>query len=110
MKQKRKVFVNDTHEYTISKQDLEFSGRMYKLKTSKTLPWAEEHRDKAILSALDTGNNVTIQFLGNALPMSITLGYDDMQELYIFLQTYMMDELRPDKIEIKKSKKDGQGQ
>lgn len=108
---KKRIFINDQHEYNLKRKDCDFNARLYKLKTTDSNIWTEWARDKVVLTALDTGNDVRLQFVDNPQAPCLTLDYSELQNLYILLKCFEKEQTTvPDKIEIKKSKKDGHGQ
>lgn len=103
---KKRIYVNEKHEYNLKSKDCDFNARLYKLKTTDLNIWTEGARNKVVLTAFDTGNGITLHFLDNPQTPHITLDYSELQNLYILLQCFEKEQTTtPDKIEIKTSKK-----
>lgn len=108
---KKRIFINDQHEYNLKRKDCDFNTCLYKLKTTDSNIWTEGARNKVVLTALDTGNDVRLQFVDNPQTPCLTLDYGELQNLYILLQCFEKEQTTvPDVIEIKSIEKDGQGQ
>lgn len=104
---KRRIFINDKHEYNLKSKEGTYNTRLYKLKTTDSKIWTEEARNKVVLTAFDTGNDVRLHFVDNPQTPYITLDYGELQNLYILLQCFEKEQtIVPDKIEIKPSKKE----
>ena len=104
---KKRIFINDKHEYNLKSKERTCNTRLYKLKTTDSNIWTEEARNKVVLIAFDTGNDVGLHFVDNPLAPYITLDYGDLQNLYILLQCFEKEQTNvPDVIEIKPSKKE----
>lgn len=104
---KKRIFINDQHEYNLKRKDCDFNARLYKLKTTDSNIWTEGARNKVVLTALDTGNGITLHFLDNPQTPHITLDYSELQNLFILLQCFEKEQTTvPDVIEIKPSKKE----
>ncbi len=104
---KKRIFINDQHEYDLKSKDCTYGTHLYKLKTTDTNIWTESARDKVVLTAFDTGNDVRLQFVDNPQAPCLTLNYSELQNLYILLQCFEKEQTTiPDKVEIKLSKKE----
>jgi hypothetical protein len=104
---KKRIFINDKHEFNLKSKDGTYNTRLYKLKTTDSNIWTDEARNKVVLTAFDTGNGVRLQFLDNPQAPHITLDYSELQNLYILLQIFEKEQTTvPDVIEIKPSKKE----
>ena len=104
---KKRIFINEKHEYNLKSKDCDSRSRLYKLKTTDSNVWTEGARNKVVLTAFDTGNDVRLQFVDNPQTPYITLDYGELQNLYILLQIFEKEQTTiPDVIEIKPSKKE----
>lgn len=104
---KKRIFINDKHEFNLKSKEVNYNTRLYKLKTTDSNIWTEEARNKVVLTAFDTGNDVRLHFVDNPQTPYITLGYGELQNLYILLKFFEKEQTTtPDVIEIKPSKKE----
>lgn len=104
---KKRIYVNEKHEYNLKSKDCTYGTRLYKLKTTDSNIWTEEARNKVVLTAFDTGNDVRLHFVDNPQAPCLTLDYDELQNLYILLQCFEKEQTTVlDKIKIKPSKKE----
>lgn len=80
--------VDGSIEYRTKKRSAKPGQTKYSMKRSNSESWSDSYKEKKVISAFDSGNDVKIKFKANNKDVELIFDYSEVFELYTFLDLF----------------------